>query len=120
MAGGDLLVLSRNEFRQEAVKPVGGPHPGLAELVAAIDQHPQRLELGVVAEHPQAGGADRDHGDGVRVVRVGLAVMAGIEQPSRRDVARSTGSTRVTTPRSGLFVQGGRRLSGTEECVDVG
>ena len=48
---------------------------------AAVDQQPQRLELRVVGQHPQGRGADRDHGDGVRVVRVGLAVVTGVQRP---------------------------------------
>ena len=74
-----FLRLSRNEFGQQPVQPVGCLDPGLAQLVAPVGQHPQRLELHVVGQHPQAGGAHRDHGHGVRVVGVGLAVVAGVE-----------------------------------------
>ena len=54
---------------------------GSGQLLAAVGQHPQRLELDVVGQHPQPRGADRDHRDRVRVVGVGLAVVAGVEQP---------------------------------------
>jgi hypothetical protein len=51
-----------------------------SELVATVGEHPQHLEL-VVDDHlPQTWGADRDHRDRVRVDRVGLAVVAGVEQ----------------------------------------
>lgn len=45
-------------------------------------EHPQRLELTVLDHHPQTFGADRHHGDGVGVQGgVGLAVVAGVEEP---------------------------------------
>jgi hypothetical protein len=63
------------------LQPVDGLHPDPCEFFAAVDQHPQRLELDVIAQHPQVLGADRDHRDRVGVVCVGLAVVPGIEQP---------------------------------------
>ena len=44
-------------------------------------QHPQRLELTVAAQHPQRRGADRDDRDRVGVAGIGLAVVAGVEEP---------------------------------------
>jgi hypothetical protein len=80
LAGCDvLLALSWNEFGQQSVQPVRGLDPALAQLVTPIAQHPQRLHLRVVGEHPKATGAHRDRGDGMRVVRVGLAVVPGVE-----------------------------------------
>ncbi len=51
----------------------------------------KHLQVAVVGQHPQTLGADRHGRDRVRVVGVGLAVVAGVEQPSpgrqlRRDV----------------------------------
>ena len=86
-----LLRLSRNEFRQQPVHPVHALDPGPAQLGPPVDQQPQRLELHVVGQHPKRRGAHRDHRDGVRVVRVGLAVVPGVQRPGpgrelRRDV----------------------------------
>jgi len=53
----------------------------VGELVAAVGQHPQRLELTIVGHHPQPGRSCRDDGDGVRIQGVGFAVVAGVEQP---------------------------------------
>jgi hypothetical protein len=63
------------------LQPVDGLHPGPCEFFAAVDQHPQRLQLDAIGQHPQVLGADRDHRDRVRVVCVGLAVVPAIEQP---------------------------------------
>jgi hypothetical protein len=49
--------------------------------MSTVGHHPQRLEPGVVGQHPQTIGADRDRGHRVGVVCVGLAVVAGVEQP---------------------------------------
>jgi hypothetical protein len=60
LAGRDvLLALSWNEFGQQSVQPVRGLDPALAQLVTPIAQHPQRLQLRVVGEHPKATGAPR-------------------------------------------------------------
>ena len=66
-------------------------HPTVRQLVAAVGQHPQRLELPIDCQLAQAGCKQRDHRDRVRVQRVGLAVVAGVEEPDpggelRRDV----------------------------------
>ena len=82
LTGGDVLLrLSREQFGQQPLEPVDGLDPAPGQLLAAVGQHPQRLELAVERQHPQACGADRDHRDRVRVVGVGLAVVAGVEQP---------------------------------------
>ena len=85
-----FLRLSWNEFGQEAMQPVDGLDLGLAQLVAPVGQQPQRLELGVVGQHPQRPGADRDDGDGVRVVGVGLAVVPGVERRARAEAWPAT------------------------------
>jgi hypothetical protein len=63
------------------VQPVHYVGARSAELVTPVDQQPQR-DPGVVGLHPpQAGGAHRDHGNAARVDRVGLAALAGGEDP---------------------------------------
>lgn len=79
--GQVLLALSRNQFRQQPVQPVDALHLRLRQLVAAVDQHPQHLQVRVMGEHPQALGADRDDRHRVRVMGVGLAVMPSVQQP---------------------------------------
>ena len=79
-----FLRLSRNQFRQQRVQPVDGLHPAPAQRVTAVDQQPQRGQLTIDGQHPQGLGPHRDGRDGVRVVRVGLAVVPGVEQPHPR------------------------------------
>ena len=59
LAGGDVpLRLPWNEFGQWPVQPVGSCTRGLAQLIAAVGQPPQRLELRVAGQHPKASGAE--------------------------------------------------------------
>jgi hypothetical protein len=51
------------------------------ELFSAFDQQPQCLQFAIGIEHSQVLGADGDDRDRVRVVRVGLAIVSGVEQP---------------------------------------
>jgi hypothetical protein len=53
----------------------------VGQLVASVAEHPQRLEFAVRDDLAKTAGADRDDRDGVRVDGVGLAVVAGVEQP---------------------------------------
>ena len=46
-----------------------------------VDQHPQRLELTVRGEDAQTPGTNRSDRNRVRVVGIGLATMACVEQP---------------------------------------
>lgn len=64
---------------------------GLAR--SQLREHPQRLELTVVGQHPQALGSHRDDSDRVRVVGIGLAVVSGDEQPARADSFAGTSTT---------------------------
>ena len=75
------LRLPRQQFGQQRLEPVDGLDPAPGQRLAAVGQHPQRLELAVELQHPQVLGADRDDRDRVRVVGVGLAVVAGVEEP---------------------------------------
>ena len=75
------LRLSREQFGQQRLEPVDGLDPTPGQRFTAVGQHPQRLELAVELQHPQAAGADRDDRDRVRVAGVGLAVVAGVEEP---------------------------------------
>ena len=79
--GDVLLRLSWNQFGQQPVQPVDRLDLRLGQLVPPVDQHPQHLQVRVVGQHPQRLGAHSDHGDGVRVVGVGLTVVTGVEQP---------------------------------------
>ena len=89
LSSGDvLLALSRNELGQQPVYPVHCLDPGPAQLGAPVDQHPQRLQLDVIGQHPKLPGADRNYRHGVRVVGVGLAVVPGVEQPRPRGQLR--------------------------------
>jgi hypothetical protein len=53
----------------------------VGKLVAAVGEHPQCFQLTIGSEHPQPFGADRDDRDRVSIKGVGLAVVAGIEEP---------------------------------------
>ena len=53
----------------------------LGELVTSVAEHPQRIQLTVRRQDTKGLGAHRDHRDRMRVQRVGLAVVAGVEQP---------------------------------------
>jgi hypothetical protein len=58
--------------------------PGQAQFVASVDQQSQCDQV-VVGAHPlQAGWAQRDHRDGVRVGDIGLAALPGGEHPCSR------------------------------------
>jgi hypothetical protein len=94
--------LSGNRFRQQPLESVHGLHPTVGQLVAAVGQHSQGLELPIGSDLAQAGSAQRDHRDGVRVERVGLAVVAGVEEPDpsgqlRRDVNNPLAGREETT-----------------------
>jgi hypothetical protein len=79
---GDVLVcLSGSELGQQTLQPVHCLHSLPSELLAAVSEHPQRLELDVIGQHPQVLGADRHHRNSVRIVCVGLSVVPGVEQP---------------------------------------
>jgi hypothetical protein len=69
------------ELGQQPLQPVDRLHSLPGELLTAVGEHPQRLQLVVVGQHPQVRGPDRDHGDRVRIVCVGLSVVPGVEQP---------------------------------------
>ena len=82
LAGGDVAFgLPRKEFCQQRLESVDGLDPAPGECFAAVGEHPQRLELPVELQHPQGLGADRDGRDRVGIVGVGLAVVAGVEEP---------------------------------------
>ena len=77
------------EFGEQPLQPVDGLDPSPGEFLATIGEHPQRLELDVVGQHAEALGADRDRCGRVCVVGVGLALVAGVEQPCpRRELGR--------------------------------
>jgi len=82
LTGGDVAFgLARKQFGQRGVEPVDGLDPTPGQCFAAVGEHPQRLKLPIDLQHPQGRGADRDDRDRVRIERVGLTVMARVEQP---------------------------------------
>ena len=72
---------ARGELGEQPLQPVHGRDPLIRQLVAVVDKHPQRLELAVGGKDAQVLGADRGDRDRVRVVGVGLAAVAGVEEP---------------------------------------
>ena len=79
---GDIAFgLSRKEFGQQRLESVDGLDPAPGQCFAAIGEDPQCLELAVDLQDPEVVGADRDDRDRVRIARVGLAVVAGVEEP---------------------------------------
>jgi hypothetical protein len=81
LPGGDVLLRpTGGELGEQSLQPVHGRHPLIRQLVAVVDEHPQRLELAVGREDAQVLGADGGDRDRVRVVGVGLAAMAGVQQ----------------------------------------
>ena len=76
-----FLACAGDQLGQQPLEPVHGLDPEPGELLAAIAQHPQRFELTIGTQHPQGLGADRDDRDGVGVAGIGLAVVAGVEEP---------------------------------------
>jgi len=90
LQGCDVLLRpAGGQLGEKPVQPVDGLDPLAGQLLAAVGEHPQRLELLVVGQHSQPAGADRDRRDRVRVVGVGLAVVPGVEQPgSGRQLGR--------------------------------
>jgi hypothetical protein len=61
------------------------------ELVTTLAEHTQRLELTVLDHYPKTFGADRDDSDRVGVQRIGLAVVAGVEEPPPNSQQRVLG-----------------------------
>ena len=89
-----LLHLPGSQLSQQPLQPIDHLDPLTGQLLPPVDQHPQHLQLLVVRQHAQAASADRDHRHGVRVVGVGLAVMAGVEQPHPALSLAGTSTTR--------------------------
>ena len=58
-----------------------GLNPTTGEGLASIGQHPHRFQFAVDLQHPQIARADCHNSDGVRVEGIGLAVVAGVEEP---------------------------------------
>ena len=66
------------------MQPVEHLGPVPAQAVTAIDEQLQ-CDCGVVDGHlPQSGSPQGGHGDAVRVGRVGLTGLGGVEQPGSR------------------------------------
>ena len=83
-AGEELLRPAGDQLEQQLVDAADDLGAGPAQLVAAVDQQPQR-DGGVVGHDlPQARAAQPGHGHAVGVDRVGLAALAGVEHPHPR------------------------------------
>jgi hypothetical protein len=63
------------------VQPAQRLDPGPAQLVPPVAQQPQHLQLRIDRDLTQAPVAQRHHHDRVRVGRVGLAALPGVEHP---------------------------------------
>jgi hypothetical protein len=56
----------------------------MREGLATVGEHPHRFELAVDLQHPQAGRADRDDCDRVRVAGIGLVVVTSVDESDPR------------------------------------
>ena len=97
LRGRQVLLRAAWDQLQEQMVQLGD-HPGvvLTQGPTAVDQHPKHRELLVVHDRSQAGhpGPDRRHR--MRIGGVGLAALAGREDP--RHGGRSRCSPRPRTP----------------------
>ena len=75
------LCATADVLGEQPVQPVEDLRPGPGQLVAAVSQQPKHNQVLVDLQLPQPAGAQRHHDDGVRVVRVALAGVAGVEHP---------------------------------------
>ncbi len=73
--------MTGDQLGEQSLEPVDDLDPQVGQLVTTIGEHPQRLELTITGKDSQARGADSDDRDRVCVQRVGLAVVAGVEEP---------------------------------------
>jgi hypothetical protein len=81
LPGQVLLGAAGNEFEQQVVRSGDEFGAVAAELLTTVDQQPQR-DRGVIGAHTsQVRGAQGDQGDAAGVDRVGLAALAGGEDP---------------------------------------
>jgi hypothetical protein len=92
-ADRELLGPAGNEFEQQVVQPAQRLGPGPAQTVTAIDQQLQRN--GDIIDHglTQTVGAQRGHGDAVRVGGVGLRPWAVSNSRACADGFAGTSST---------------------------
>ena len=80
-AGEELLRSAGDQLEQQLVDAADDLGAGPAQLVAAVHQQPQRDGDVVGHDLAQAWAAQAGHGHAVRVDRVGLAALAGVEDP---------------------------------------
>jgi len=76
-----LLRLTRQQFREKGLEPVDGLDTLPGQRFAAVGEHPHRLELAVDLQDTQSLGSDSDDRDRVRIKRVGLSAVPGVEEP---------------------------------------
>jgi len=75
------FCLTRQQLGEQGLEPVDGLNAPPGQCFAAVGEHPQRFELPVDLQDPQSLGADSNDRDRVRIQRVGLAVVPGVEEP---------------------------------------
>ena len=82
LQGSDVLLgLAWEQFGEQCLEPVNGLDPAPGQRLTAVGEQAHRLQLTVDLQDAQRVGADRDDRDRVSVERVGLPVVAGVEQP---------------------------------------
>jgi hypothetical protein len=69
----ELLRPARHEFEQQVMQAADGLGAGAAEQFPAVDEQAQRHGVVVHGDLTQIVGAPGDHGDAVRVDRVGCS-----------------------------------------------
>lgn len=82
--GQKLRCSTGHQLQQKSMDLVDRPGSLDAELVAAIDQQPQRDGRIVGLDRPQPGRAQRNQRNRVGIDRIGLAAVACREPPSLR------------------------------------
>jgi len=70
-----------HQLAQQPVQPVQRLRPGPGQLITPVGQQPQHRQALIMGQLPQPAGAQRRDGDGVRVGGVGLAAVAGVQDP---------------------------------------
>jgi hypothetical protein len=101
LTGGDIAFrLSRQQFCEQSLEPIDSLDPPASQCFTAIGEHPQRLEFTVELQHSQGRCAHSNGGDRVGVVGVGLAVVAGVEEPHLGGELAGTSTTCSPSSRS--------------------
>ena len=115
LQGGEVsFALAGEQLGEQPLEPVDGLDALAGQLVASVGEHPQRLELTIGGEHAKTRSAHGDDRDRVRVQGVGLAVVAGVEEP---DPGGQLGRD-IEDPFAGLDQPLGQRTAGAVGSLD--